>query len=391
MTNKSILSDELELLESLAAYVADSPNAVMRARSVQLRALLDKPAKTSGYCSDYQNCECMDKTKSGREACENWVSWGKPSTCAESQVEPACKTPSGNTCPGDGVGSCEKCPAAQHQGEPVAIVDESDDGLFIELIYGENGSPLKRGDKLYAEQPEPATVVMSDVSAVQMEHNRLVRELDVLLNGEAGAAQQASLCDIVAQVRLKRDLLIASLNQGAPADLHFPTMLRKMWSGGEVQQWIEAQGPLYRKAPVLSGANAALQRVYDVIGLDYSHDVSVLIENFKNANRFADYLDAVEHEFFMVPGEPSDEPEDEGLEPMDVCLVHKFPARSVEHYVDQFRAALAVLAGKSPLAQAVVNAGAVAHLYNSGAGMLAWIEGERASLTTKVEPDGVRE
>lgn len=36
--------------------------------------------------------------------------------------------------------------------------------------------------------------------AVQQDHDRLVRELDVLLNGEAGAAKQASLCDIVAQV-----------------------------------------------------------------------------------------------------------------------------------------------------------------------------------------------
>lgn len=33
--------------------------------------------------------------------------------------------------------------------------------------------------------------------------NRLVRELDVALNGEAGAAVQASLCDVVAQVRLE--------------------------------------------------------------------------------------------------------------------------------------------------------------------------------------------
>lgn len=35
--------------------------------------------------------------------------------------------------------------------------------------------------------------------------DRLVRELDVLLNGEAGAAAQASLCDIVAQVRMYRE------------------------------------------------------------------------------------------------------------------------------------------------------------------------------------------
>jgi hypothetical protein len=43
-----------------------------------------------------------------------------------------------------------------------------------------------------------------DFDSVLADHNRLVRELDVLLNGEAGAADQASLCDIVAQVRMAR-------------------------------------------------------------------------------------------------------------------------------------------------------------------------------------------
>lgn len=37
------------------------------------------------------------------------------------------------------------------------------------------------------------------------DHDTLVRELDVLLNGEAGAAKQAMLCDIVAQMRGMRD------------------------------------------------------------------------------------------------------------------------------------------------------------------------------------------
>jgi hypothetical protein len=38
-------------------------------------------------------------------------------------------------------------------------------------------------------------------AAPQDDQKRLVRELDVLLNGEEGAAKQASLCDVVAQVR----------------------------------------------------------------------------------------------------------------------------------------------------------------------------------------------
>lgn len=39
---------------------------------------------------------------------------------------------------------------------------------------------------------------------VHASHQRLVRELDVILNGEAGAAPQASLCDVVDQVRRLR-------------------------------------------------------------------------------------------------------------------------------------------------------------------------------------------
>lgn len=33
---------------------------------------------------------------------------------------PTCETPRGSACPGDGVGLCKKCPAAQPQGEPVS-------------------------------------------------------------------------------------------------------------------------------------------------------------------------------------------------------------------------------------------------------------------------------
>lgn len=45
--------------------------------------------------------------------------------------------------------------------------------------------------------------------AAHEDHKRLVRRLDVALNGEAGAAPQASLCDVVSQVesfRRARDL-----------------------------------------------------------------------------------------------------------------------------------------------------------------------------------------
>lgn len=52
-----------------------------------------------------------------------------------------------------------------------------------------------------AQSGERAGVAAADYEEVLADHRRLVRELDVLLNGEAGAAKQASLCDIVAQVQ----------------------------------------------------------------------------------------------------------------------------------------------------------------------------------------------
>jgi hypothetical protein len=54
-----------------------------------------------------------------------------------------------------------------------------------------------------AAAPEAPTA--DDYEAVLADHRRLVRELDVLLNGE-GAAQQASLCDIVAQLQRAKAL-----------------------------------------------------------------------------------------------------------------------------------------------------------------------------------------
>lgn len=110
-----------------------------------------------------------------------------------------------------------------------------------------------------------------------------------------------------------------------------------------------------------------MARVYDVIGLHHSHPVSVLIANFENIKRFSHYLDAVEREFLMAPGEPSDDPEDAGFEPDDECLVQKFPAQSVEHYVEQFRAALELKFG--------CNAEGGAHIPPAGGEVevLAWV------------------
>ncbi|MBG7009594.1 hypothetical protein I5G20_30120, partial [Pseudomonas aeruginosa] len=53
-------------------------------------------------------------------------------------------------------------------------------------------------DRAALAQPSPAQAeqpTADDYEEVLADHRRLVRELDVLLNGEEGAAKQASLCD----------------------------------------------------------------------------------------------------------------------------------------------------------------------------------------------------
>ena len=51
-----------------------------------------------------------------------------------------------------------------------------------------------------------------------------------------------------------------------PVKLRFPTMLRKMWSGGEVQDWLDRQGSLYTSpqpsaVPVVEQLVGALERL----------------------------------------------------------------------------------------------------------------------------------
>jgi hypothetical protein len=49
-------------------------------------------------------------------------------------------------------------PVADSGAMPVARVDESDEGLFVEILYGDNGTPLKRGDDLYLAAAKPVSV-----------------------------------------------------------------------------------------------------------------------------------------------------------------------------------------------------------------------------------------
>lgn len=109
-------------------------------------------------------------------------------------------------------------PYTVHQyHQHVAICDKR--GYAVaEIAYGTGGMPdVYRAleyacawrDRLNAK-PVETTCSAADYEAVLTDHRRLVRELDVALNGD-GAALQASLCDIVAQVNDKRWRLVSAV------------------------------------------------------------------------------------------------------------------------------------------------------------------------------------
>lgn len=57
----------------------------------------------------------------------------------------------------------------------VGMVDESDDGLFIELVYGADGNPLRRGDAVYAH-PQRDSELLARVAKLESALSALVRD-----------------------------------------------------------------------------------------------------------------------------------------------------------------------------------------------------------------------
>lgn len=84
-----------------------------------------------------------------------------------------------------------------------------------------------------------------------------------------------------------------------------------------------------------------LDKVCDLLCIgENARRESVVLSNIQNIERFADYLRAIEQEFFMVPGDPDEDyPYDE---PEDVCLVNSWGS-SKEDYIEQFRSALQII------------------------------------------------
>lgn len=89
---------------------------------------------------------------------------------------------------------------------------------------------------------------------------------------------------------------------------------------------------------MISDSDKILSDICDLFKIgELARTRSAIMTNIENTINFAEKLHAIEHEFFMAPGEPDDDYPDE--EPMDECLVNSWGS-TTEQYVEQFRAAL---------------------------------------------------
>lgn len=94
------------------------------------------------------------------------------------------------------------------------MTDEEIDKKIIEVLAGIGSEKLWKNmthnhgpydiSRPNAETTLFARALLSQDAEIIADHRRLVRELDVILNGD-GAAEQASLCDIVAQLRKQKE------------------------------------------------------------------------------------------------------------------------------------------------------------------------------------------
>lgn len=142
MSDKQMVSVPRELLERCKQFTFDilSPQAI---RS-DIDAVLTKPAEQhQGEQDSYPPCDYCGATPEHHP----WHGSGLLNG-AENRHIHAC----------DGYRGKLPLHPDQSQVGPVAVVDEGDDGLFVELIYGDNGNPLRRGDKLYT-RPAQGEVV----------------------------------------------------------------------------------------------------------------------------------------------------------------------------------------------------------------------------------------
>lgn len=116
-------------------------------------------------------------------------------------------------------------------------------------------------------------ILPAEYELVLAEHRRLVRELDVLLNGEKGAAAQARLVDLVAQVR--RDGIIAK-TVSVERDLALGAALER--AAGELPEGYEVRVEVERGCGTVALYDPDCDRIEEFLGDGLGEQVVNAIE-----------------------------------------------------------------------------------------------------------------
>lgn len=201
--------------------------------------------------------------------------------------------------------------------EPVAEVDESDNGIFVEIIQGPDGTPLKRGDKLYLHPS-------AEIAALRKERDELAKfvvavggfwgniksnltdgetSLAACINGAFAECREAeALRERIAKQDVdiaENDALIDSLRERTAAlmslnDVYAQDIidLRNGIAGMEKEAGLNLQ-TVYtelRECFSVSDAGKALKAVERAI----SKGTGMTIRRFRNKDGFSDSTDFIE-------------------------------------------------------------------------------------------------
>jgi hypothetical protein len=83
----------------------------------------------------------------------------------------------------------------------------------------------------------------SGMTVLDIQDDDALRFIQRVLESDAPEADRTAARDKIVEIRTRvREF---AKPEAEPVKLCFPTMLRKMWSGGEVQKWLDEQPPLY--------------------------------------------------------------------------------------------------------------------------------------------------
>lgn len=134
----------------------------------------------------------------------------------------------------------------------VAEQPAADHELFAELyqILGELGAGEAVLDQvLAASQGEPLPHASLLPYATEQPYSTTSDQYRAELYDEVWAKARGLGYGNVTEALAELERLKSVEASPEPVKLAFPTMLRKMWSGGDVQDWLDRQGPLYRTPP----------------------------------------------------------------------------------------------------------------------------------------------